>query len=329
MSSPEFKILVTEPIPEKALQHLNTFGKVTVADKGTYHSGNAEKLAKDIQPYHGLLCMLSTPVTENVLESATQLKIVANFAVGYDNIDVQAARARGIHVANTPDVLTEACGDFAMGLLMAVSRKFNQAEHYLREGNFEGWEPLGFLGMELRDRTLGIIGMGRIGQAFAHRAKAFGMNIAYHNRNRLDEHTEQNLQATYYSDYRELVSQSDVLSLNCPLTPETHHLVDREILDLLPSHALLINISRGAVVDEAELAEALHDGRIAGAGLDVFEEEPKVHPRLLSAPNCTLLPHVASATYKTREDIGMLAAEAITSVLSGKPREEIPNLITQ
>lgn len=319
------KILVTEPIPEKTINYLDQFGEVTIADKGTYDS--EENLIEDISNFDALLCMLSTPVTERVLEAADRLKIVANFAVGYDNIDVNAAHRQGIKVANTPDVLTEACGDYAMGMLLALSRKFNDAEQYLRDGNFSGWEPLGFLGMELRERTLGIIGMGRIGQAFAHRAKAFGMNIIYHNRSRVDTAVEQELGAEFISNVAELVRQSDVLSLNCPLTDETHHLINQKMLQLLPNHALIVNISRGAVIDEAALAEALHDKTIAGAALDVFEEEPKVHPRLLAAPNTLLLPHIASATHKTREAIGKLAADAIIGVLEGKPDAEIPNLI--
>ncbi|HBX66750.1 MAG TPA: D-glycerate dehydrogenase, partial [Balneolaceae bacterium] len=180
MSSSLPHILVTEPIPKNVISFLREHGTVTVAEKGTYQT--EEDLIRDIPSYDALLCMLSSPVTEKVLEAGEKLQVVANFAVGYDNIDVEAAHKRGVKVANTPDVLTEACGDYAMGLLLALSRKFKEAEQYLRDGKFKGWEPLGFLGMELRDRTLGIIGMGRIGQAFAHRAKAFGMNIIYHNR---------------------------------------------------------------------------------------------------------------------------------------------------
>ncbi|MGN8225160.1 2-hydroxyacid dehydrogenase [Gracilimonas sp. BCB1] len=321
------KILITEPIPDDVIHYLKNSASVTVGDKGTYQSEDA--LIRDIPEYDGLLCMLSTPVSEMVLKAGKNLKVVANFAVGYDNIDVEAAHDLGIKVANTPDVLTEACGDYAMGLLLALSRKFKEAEQYLRDGNFTGWEPLGFLGMELRDRTLGIIGMGRIGQAFANRARAFGMKIIYNNRSRLDEQTEQELEADFISDHKELAQQADVLSLNCPLTEETHHLVDKELLGLMPEHALLVNISRGAVIDEAALAQALHQNQIAGAALDVFEEEPKVHPDLLTAPNTLLLPHVASATHRTRNDIGMLAAEAILSVLEGKPDNEIPNLISR
>lgn len=321
-----YKILVTEPIPESALSLLRQAGHVTVGNKGVYN--NEENLIRDLGEFNALLCMLSTPVTEKVLQSAKKLRIVANFAVGYNNIDVAAAHKLGIHVANTPGVLTEACGDFAMGLLLALSRRFNEAEIYLREGKFKGWEPLGFLGMELRGKTLGIIGMGRIGQALASRALAFGMSIAYYNRTRLPEETEKKLNAVYVDSHLELARISDVVSLNCPLTDETHHLVNEEFLAAMQPHALLINIARGAVIDEAALAKALHNKSIAGAGLDVYEFEPEIHPDLLTAPNTLLLPHIASATFETRDAIGQLAAQAIISVLEGKNPAEIPNLIT-
>lgn len=319
------KVLVTEPIPKTVISFLEDFADVTIGNKGEFSSEG--KLRKEIGNYDALLCMLSTPVTRSVLEQAKNLKIVANFAVGYNNIDVEAAGSLGIKVANTPDVLSEACGDFAMGLLMAVTRNFNDAEEYLRKGNFNGWEPLGFLGMELRGKTLGILGMGRIGQAFAHRAKAFGMNIAYHNRKILPRSIEKSLSAKYVATFEQLASTCDVLSLNCPLTEETHHLVDENIFSIMPKHSILINISRGPVVDEQALAQALINKEIAGAGIDVFEKEPEVHPELLSAPNCTLLPHIASATFETREAIGMLASKAIVSVLEGEPDSNIPNLI--
>jgi len=181
--------------------------------------------------------------------------------------------------------------------------------------------------MELRGKKLGIIGMGRIGQSFAARAKAFGMNIAYHNRTPLSASIEQTLEATYFNSLEELAASSDVLSLNCPLTKDTYHLIDDKIFNVMPAHSILINISRGQVVDEASLANALHSHQIAGAGIDVFEYEPKIHTKLLTAPNCILLPHIASATFETREAIGMLASEAIIDVLNGKPDNSIPNLI--
>ncbi len=322
---PDYQILVTEPIPDKNIQFLEKVGKVTIGNKGEF--SNTGRLIQELHKYDGLLCMLSTPVTKEVLESAPNLKVVANFAVGYNNIDVEAASRLGIKVANTPDVLTEACGDFAMGLLMATTRRFNQAEAYLRNDEFKGWEPLGFLGMELRGKTLGVIGMGRIGQSFAKRAKAFGMNILYHNRSKIPDQIEKELECKRISSVKELASLSDVLSVNCPLTDDTYHLVNEDILESMPAHSVLINTSRGPVVDEEALTNALHNRTIWGAGLDVFEKEPEVHPQLLTAPNCTLLPHIASATFETREAIGMLAAEAISNVLNGVSDRNITNLI--
>ncbi|RNC83735.1 MAG: D-glycerate dehydrogenase [Balneola sp.] len=320
-----FRILVTEPIPKQNIDFLKSVGEVTIGAKGKF--SEPDQLSAVLPGFDALLCMLSTPVTKDVLNSSPNLKVIANFAVGYNNIDVDTATKLGIKVANTPDVLTEACGDFAMGLLMATTRRFNEAENYLRNGHFKGWEPLGFLGMELRGKTLGIIGMGRIGQSFAMRARAFGMNILYHNRSKLPDQLEKELECTLISSVKELASKSDVLSINCPLTKDTHHLINEEILEAMPSHSILINLSRGPVVDEEALANALHQQIIWGAGLDVFEKEPEVHPLLLTAPNCTILPHIASATFETREAIGMLAAKAISDVLNGVPDRNITNLV--
>lgn len=321
------RVLITEPIPEEVIEFIEEFANVDVGVKGDYDHESA--LIRDLNKYDALLCMLSTPITKTVLESAPDIKIISNYAVGYNNIDIEAASGLGIKVANTPDVLTEACGDFAMALLMATTRKFFEAENYLREGKFKSWNPIGFLGMELRNKNLGIVGMGRIGQAFAHRARAFGMKIFYTNRKQLPKETEHGLEACFIPDLRELARKSDVLSLNCPLTPETHHLINKEILEIMPDHSILLNTSRGPVVDEAALAEALHNRSIGGAGLDVFEKEPIVHPSILTAPNCTILPHIASATFETRRDIGLLAASAIEKVLNGTPVDEIHNLVTK
>jgi glyoxylate reductase len=321
----EGKILITEPIIEDIIEGLKKEFHVDVGQRGQYNS--VEQLVDVIGHYDALMSMLSNPVTEEVIEAGSNLKIIANYAVGYDNIDLQAAQKSGIYVANTPGVLSEACADFTWALLLAIARHLKSAEEYLRQGNYNVWEPLGFLGMELNGSTLGILGMGDIGKAVARRAKGFGMNVIYHNRNKVDAETEQRLNATYVSSPIELAAQSDILSIHCPLTDETHHLVDRELIHQMPDHTILINTSRGPVVDEEALADALHEHRLGGAGLDVFEEEPVVHPRLLSAPNCVITPHIASATEHTRRAIGCLAADAIKGVLNGKPPSSIPNLI--
>ncbi|MFH5834015.1 2-hydroxyacid dehydrogenase [Halalkalibaculum sp. DA384] len=320
-----YRILITEPIVDSVIEKLEEHYEVVVGTRGQY--SDEETLVQAIPEFDALLPMLSCPVTERVLRAGSRLKIVANHAVGYNNIDVEAARQKGVKVANTPGVLSESSADCAMALMLAVARKIVDAQQFLYDGKFDGWDPLAFLGMELNDKTLGIFGMGRIGTAVARRARAFGMHITYHNRSRVDEETEQKLEAEFIPELDTLVEQADVLSLNCPLTDETHHAIDAGILERMPDHALLINTARGPVVDEAALAEALHNGTIGGAGLDVFEEEPEVHPDLLSAPNCVLTPHIASATHETRKAIGMLAANAIIGVLEGTPDEEIPNLI--
>lgn len=319
------RILITEPIYNEILEYLQPFAELDIEERGKCK--DASYLKSIIGNYDAVISMLSNPVNEEVLQAGEKLKIVANYAVGYDNIDVEAATKLGIKVANTPDVLTDATADIAMALLLAVTRKICEAQHYLREDHFKGWEPLGFLGMGLNGKTMGIIGMGRIGQAVARRAKGFGVQILYHNRNKLEASVEGELNARFTEDIEALVKQSDVLSLNCPLTPETRHLIDANMLKVMPKHAVLINTARGPVVDEEALAEALINGEIGGAGLDVFEKEPAVHPKLLEAPNCVLLPHMGSATIEARMQMGHLAADAILGILNGKPEHEIPNLL--
>ncbi|MCW9707438.1 2-hydroxyacid dehydrogenase [Fodinibius salsisoli] len=319
------RILITEPIIPSVIEKLKEHFNVDVGKRGAYNT--EEALIAAIPDYDAILPMLSNPITEEVIKAGDKLQIVANHAVGYNNIDVEAAHRHKVQVANTPGVLTDSCAEFTLALMLAVGRRLCQAQEYLLAGKFDGWEPLGFLGTELQGSTLGIIGMGRIGQAVAERANALGMDIIYHNRSQLSSDIESQLDADYCSDLKTLIPQADVVSLHCPLTEETRHLVDADMLDLMKDHAILINTSRGPVVDEEALAQALHDGTIGGAGIDVFEEEPKVHPKLKNAPNCLLTPHIASASHKTREDIGMLAAQAIIKILQGNPASEIPNLI--
>ena len=319
------RILITEPIIAAVIQDLRTDYAVDVGERGQFNT--EQSLIEVIGPYDALLSMLSNPITKNVIEAGSRLKIVANHAVGYNNIDLQAAKKAGVAVANTPDVVTNSTADFTMGLLLSVARHMDEAQQFLRNKQFDGWDPLGFLGMELHGKTLGIFGMGRIGKAVARRAHAFGLNIRYHNRNKLDAATEEALHAEYVSSLKKLVQQSDILSLHCPLTDATHHAVDAGMIAAMPQHAILINTARGPVVDEAALAAALHANDIAGAGIDVFENEPSVHPDLLNAANCVLAPHIGSATHQTRTAIGQLAINAIRDVLEQKPPAKISNLL--
>lgn len=319
------QILITEPIIPSVIEKLKSYYHVDVGNRGTYN--NEQALIEAIPQYDALLPMLSNPITEKVIKAGNKLKVIANHAVGYNNIDIEAAHNHNIAVANTPDVLTDSCAEFTIGLMLAVSRRFFDAQQYLLDGKFNGWEPLGFLGKELNNSTLGIIGMGRIGTGVARRAHAMGMNILYHNRSKVSNELETELDATYYPSVEQLVTKSDYVTLHCPLTDETHHLIDEKRLNKMKNDAILINTSRGPVVDEEALAKSLHDGSIGGAGLDVFENEPSLHPKLKNAPNCVLTPHIASASHQTRKAIGMLAADAIIGILENKPTSEIPNLI--
>jgi glyoxylate reductase len=319
------RVLITEPIIPSVIDKLKKRYEVDVGERGTYN--DEQTLIDDIPAYDALLPMLSNPITEKVIAAGANLEIIANHAVGYNNIDLEAAQKYDVVVANTPDVLTDSCAEFTIGLMLTVSRRLVEAQKYLLDGKFNNWEPLGFLGKELNGSTLGVIGMGRIGTGVARRAKALGMQITYHNRSKVDSELEKQLDAQYCSTVQELVAESDITTLHCPLTEETHHLINEEILSLMPGDAILINTSRGPVVDEEALAHALHNETIGGAGLDVFENEPDLHPKLKTAPNCIRTPHIASASHKTREAIGMLAADAIIGVLEGQPASEIPNLI--
>ncbi len=321
------RVLVTEPQPGKGIDLLKSRYDVTVGERGEYD--REERLKEVIGSYHALLCCLSTPVTSDILKAGNKLRIVSNYAVGYNNVDVETAKEMGILVANTPDVLTEATADCAFALLLSVARRIREAEDSLRAGEFDGWHPFGFLGTELSGKTAGIYGMGRIGRAFARRAHGFGMKILYNNLKRLEPEDETKYYARWADSLDELVHESDVVSLHCPLTPETRHAINKKRLAKMRQNAILINTARGPIVDEAALAQTLHENRIGGAGLDVFELEPKVHPDLLTAPNCVLLPHIASATRETRARMSALAASSIISHLEGKPDHAIPTLVYQ
>ena len=239
-----------------------------------------------------------------IAKAGPQLKMIANFGAGVDHIDIDAAVARGLIVTNTPGVLTEDTADLAMSLILAVSRRIVEGAQVMQEGRFEGWTPTWMTGRKLWGKRLGIVGMGRIGQALARRARAFGMQVHYHNRKPVSSMIAEELGATYWDDLDQMLSRMDLISLNSPATKETHHLLSAERLALMRPDAILINTARGELIDEAALAEAVARRRIAGVGLDVFEHEPKVHPGLLGHPNVVLLPHLGSATIEARQDMG-------------------------
>ncbi|ODU71477.1 MAG: D-glycerate dehydrogenase [Novosphingobium sp. SCN 66-18] len=235
-----------------------------------------------------------------IAEAGERLGLIANFGAGIEHIDLAATRARKIIVTNTPGVFTDDTADMTLALIISVARRLNHGGRILRAGKWEGWAPSTLLGHRLNGKTLGIIGMGRIGQAVAHRARAFGLQVAYHNRHRLPEALETMLGARYVGDLDTLIGDADILSLHCPASPETHHLLDARRIALMKPEAYLINTARGQIVDEQALIEALVAGRIGGAGLDVFEHEPQVDPRLLAHHNVAILPHMGSATFEGR-----------------------------
>jgi glyoxylate reductase len=279
----------------------------------------AAELRARLAGKQALMCLLTDRVDGPVLDAGPGLRIVANIAVGFDNIDLAAARSRGVIVTNTPDVLTEATADFTWGLILAVTRRIAEGERWLRRGEWSGWALDFMLGSDLRGKQLGIIGLGRIGRAVAVRAGAFGMRVAFTTLDAAAREPEPGDAAWVRMNLDELLSSSDVVSFHVPLTPDTRHLVDRRAILRMKRRAYLVNTSRGPVVDEAALAWALREGLIAGAALDVYEQEPRVHPDLLGLENVVLAPHLGSATVETRTAMADLAARNVLAVLSGAP----------
>lgn len=301
-------IFVCGELPGDGVVHLATQHDVIVDKRGIDHAP-AEADA--------LLTLVSSRVDAAVLARLPKLKVIANVGVGVDNIDLDACRARGVVVTNTPDVLTEATADLAFALLLASARRVAEGDRYVREGGAITF-GLGFmLGHKVHGASLGIVGMGRIGKAVARRARGFGMRVFYTQRNRLDETMERALGATYVT-LDQLLAESDFVSIHTPSTPETKHLFDAKRLASMKRGAILVNVSRGPIVDEPALAHALEHGPLAGAGIDVFENEPDVHPSLRARTNAVLTPHIGSAEKQTREDMASLAVLNVAKVLSGE-----------
>lgn len=266
-----------------------------------------------------VVTLLTDRVDDAFLARAPRLRVVANVAVGVDNIDLAACAARGVLVTNTPDVLTEATADVAFGLILAACRRLAEGDRIVRAGGWTGWTPTFMLGQRVHGATLGIVGLGRIGKAMARRARGFGMHVLYTQRTRLAEGLERALGVTYAKSLDEMLEYADVVSLHCPLTPETRHLFDAARLARMKPGSVLVNTARGPIVDEAALAAALERGPLAAAGLDVFEDEPRVHPALLARPNAVLCPHLGSADGPTRSAMAELAVENVRRVLAGEP----------
>lgn len=301
-------ILTTVDLSPPAATLLAEVGEVCGPANWEAHLGRAA----------ALIALLTTRVDEALLDRAPKLRIVANAVVGYDNVDVAACRERGVTVTNTPDVLTAATADLTWALLLATVRRLPRAERSLRAGEFHGWRFGDYLGDDLEGKVLGIFGMGRIGQAVARRAAGFGLRVRYVSRTRLPADRETALAAEWV-DWETLLTASDILSLHAPATPQTRHLLDRAALTRMKPGSYLVNTARGTLVDEAALADALRHGPLAGAGLDVYEHEPRIAPALLDLPNAVLLPHIGSATRETRARMALLAARNVHAVLSGRP----------
>jgi glyoxylate reductase len=304
-------IFVSRKLPSSVIARLEAAGHVEV------YSGHGaitpDELKAAVVGKQALVTMLTEQVDAALLDAGKDLKVVANVAVGYNNIDVAAARARGVIVTNTPDVLTESVADFTWALILAVTRRLSEGERVVRRGEWKGWAFDYMLGTELRGKQLGLVGLGRIAAAVAARAPVFGVRVAYTSR------SHKGLAGAERMSLDQLLNTSDIVSLHVPLTAETRHLIDRKALTRMKRSAYLINTARGPVVDEEGLAWALQQRLIAGAALDVYEHEPKVHPDLLSLENVLLVPHLASGTTETRTAMADLAVDNVMAVLGGRP----------
>jgi glyoxylate reductase len=309
------RVLVTRHVYPAAISILQEHCVVDYQD--TYDVMDADRLQRRLQHAHGVVCQLTDPLTAAVIAAAPQLKVISQIAVGHDNIDVAAATARRVVVTNTPGVLTEATADLTFALLLAAARRLPAAEQFLRAGKWQRWDVDLLCGADVHGRTLGLVGFGRIGQAVARRARGFGMRVLCTSRNDATAAAAAELGALEVP-LDALLKQSDFVSLHVPLRESTRHLIGVEQLCQMKRGAFLINTSRGPVVDEAALVAALEEGLIAGAGLDVFEHEPVVHPGLLALPNVVLLPHVGSAVTSVRSLMCALAANDCTAVLTGE-----------
>ncbi len=309
-------IWVSRRLPTAVMDLLEKYFEVDCppGDRGL----SREELLRQVKGRDGLLPLLTDRIDREVMESAgAQLRVIANYAVGFNNIDLPSATARKIAVTNTPGVLTDTTADLTMALILAVARRLVEADKYTRAGKFQAWAPLLFLGADVHHKTLGIMGFGRIGSAVARRARGFDLTILYHNNRRADPELEEKVGARFV-DKETLLRESDFVSLHVPLTPRTVHFMGATEFSQMKPTAFLVNTSRGEVIDEGALVEALINGQIAGAGLDVFEHEPAIHPALLSLDNVILLPHIGSGSVETRTKMGLMAAENLIAAFQGK-----------
>lgn len=315
------KVLITYPLGQEGFEELKAGFDVTMMER----SGGRFKpeLLKAVKGCHGMIAA-GINVDEEIMDAAPELKIISVYGAGYDNVDTKAATARGIVVTNIPDVVTDSTAEITLGLMLSVMRRISELDRRLRQDRGFRWSMMTYMGRDLFGKELGIIGMGRIGKAVAKRAAAFGMRISYYTRKRLDPVIEMELEASY-KRMDELLQTADVISIHTPLTEETRHLIGYRELSMMKPGAYLINTSRGPVVDEKALVKCLSEGRIAGAGLDVFENEPKVSPELLKMDNVVLTPHIGTDTVETRINMNREAARNIIDFFSGRQPFHVVN----
>lgn len=320
------KVIVTRKLPDSIETRMAELFDVELNLSDTPFT--EQHLIDAVSRCHVLVPTVTDTISETVINAAgPNLGLIANFGAGVNHIDMKAAAAAKIPVTNTPGVLTDDTADLAMSLLLAVPRRIFEGEKILRDGEWSGWTPTFLMGRRVQGKRLGIVGMGRIGRAIARRARAFNISVHYHNRRRLPGEVEDGLEATYWDDLDQMLGRMDFISINCPLTDETHHLFNRQRLKKLQPHAILINTARGEIVDEKALADMLEMNRIAGAGLDVFEQEPAINAKLLALNNVVLLPHMGSATLEGRVAMGEKVLINIQSFMDGhrSPDRVIPD----
>ncbi|MEM0988177.1 MAG: D-glycerate dehydrogenase [Pseudomonadota bacterium] len=322
------KVVVTRRLPEPVETRMRELFDVVLNDADSPMDSNA--LREAVRGADVLVPTLTDKIDQGLLAAAgDRLKLIANYGAGVDHIDVETARARGIMVSNTPDVLSEDTADMTMALILSVPRRLTEGLELLKSRQWDGWSPTAIMGHRVGGKRLGIVGMGRIGQAVARRARAFGIQIHYHNRRRLHEDVETALEATYWDSLDQMLARMDIVSVNCPHTPATFHLLSARRLKLLKPSAYIVNTARGEIIDENALIRMLEAGEIAGAGLDVFEHEPGINPRLMNRPNVVVLPHMASATEEGRLEMGEKVIINIKTFADGHrpPDQVVPAML--
>ena len=328
MSKDRLSVFVTRRLPEPVEKRLSELFDVQLRTDDV--AMTQEELVAAMKTADVLVPTITDTIDAGLIgQAGPQLKLIANYGAGVDNIDVATARERGVLVSNTPGVLTEDTADMAMGLILAITRRIPEGLAAMQTEKWQGWSPTALLGGRIGGRRIGILGMGRIGRAVAQRASAFGMQVHYHNRRRLRREIEDELQATYWESLDQMVARMDVISINCPHTPSTFHLMNARRLKLMKPSAVIVNTSRGEVIDENALARMLRDGAIAGAGLDVYEKGTKVNPRLREMSNVVLLPHMGSATIESRIEMGEKVITNIKTFQDGHrpPDQVVPSML--